>query len=162
MNFYYQAFLFGQHFCLYLYNKQGSKEIKQNITLKSSITWIYNVLKMLPLYWPLTVTKALAVTIPAGFLASQRYRPSCSDFLASMISTNELLVDKALPFRYHVIWGTGNPSASHSKMIVSPSSMEMFWGSLIISGGTAKKQNEDCYLQIERRNSTKREILDNA
>ena len=83
-------------------------------------------LEKFALYRPFTATQALAVTFPAGFSASQRYIPSCSDFLASVISTSEILATTVLPFRYQVIRGTGNPRASHSKIMVSPSLMEIF------------------------------------
>ena len=85
---------------------------------------------------------AVAVAFPATFSATQRYTPVWLRD-SSAISITEPLLGRALLFRNQRMRGIGNPLATHSIKMESPTSTVMFGGGLIISGETNREINKN-------------------
>ena len=96
---------------------------------------------------PMTERVAVAVALPATFSATQRYTPVwIRDRLA--ISITDPLLGRALLLRNQRMRGIGNPLATHSIKMESPTSTVKFGGGLIISGETNEKEDVMCLLHV--------------
>lgn len=87
----------------------------------------------------MTERVAVAVALPATLSATQRYTPVCFRD-NSAISITEPLLGRGLLFRNQRMRGIGNPLATHSIKMESPTSTVMFGGGLMISGETEREK----------------------
>lgn len=71
-------------------------------------------------------------------------RAQCTrTYLLLFFSLMWSLVSRICPFLSHVIWGGGSPWATHVKMAVVPTGLEMDWGCCTNSAGAERRKEKE-------------------
>lgn len=74
----------------------------------------------------------------------QQCRAQCTrTYLLLFFSLMWSLVSRICPFLSHVIWGGGSPWATHVKMAVVPTGLEMDWGCCTNSAGAERRKKKE-------------------